>query len=133
MYTGGGQNIPFSLRHYFRQWEFDPYIQDDWKVTRTLTLNLGVRYDWASNAVAAGGVPLEGLSNPLTNTAFVPLSNVVASNPNLKNIDPRIGLAWDPFKDHKTSVRAGFGMFHEPLAARTYASAFDLTPPTVYL
>ncbi len=99
-------------------------------MTRTLTLNLGLRYDWASNAVAAGNVPLEGLSNPLTNTAFVPLSNVVASNPNSKNFDPRIGLAWDPFKDHKTSVRAGFGMFHEPLAARTYASAFDLTPPT---
>jgi len=131
VYTGGGQNIPFSLRHYFRQWESAPYIQDDWKVTPTLTLNLGVRWDWASNAISAGGVPLEGLSNPLTNTAFVPLSNVVGSNPNLKNIDPRIGLAWDPFKDHKTSVRAGFGIFHEPLAARTYASAFDLTPPTV--
>ncbi len=100
-------------------------------MTRTLTLNLGVRYDWISNAVSAGGVPVEGLTNPLTNSAFVPLSHVLASNPNVKNIDPRIGLAWDPFKDHKTSVRAGFGMFHEPIAARTYASAYYLTPPTV--
>ena len=131
VYTGGGQNIPFNLRHYFRDNELFPYVQDDWKVTHTLTLNLGVRYDWINNPVSAGGVPLEGLTNVLTNTSFVPVSHVMASNPNVKNIDPRIGLAWDPFKDHKTSVRAGFGIFHEPVAARTYAPAYYLVPPTV--
>ena len=100
-------------------------------MTHTLTLNLGVRYDWINNAVSAGGVPLEGITDVLTNTAFVPVSHVLASNPNMMNIDPRIGLAWDPFKDHKTSVRAGFGIFHEPIAARTYAPAYYLAPPTV--
>lgn len=131
VYTGGGQNVPFSLRHYFRDYELYPYIQDDWRVTHTLTLNLGVRYDWINNATSAGGVPLEGITNALINTGFVPVSHVLASNPNMLNIDPRIGLAWDPFKDHKTSLRAGFGIFHEPIAARTYAPAYYLTPPTV--
>jgi len=126
-----GHNIPFGLRHYFRDNELFPYVQDDWKVTHTLTLNLGVRYDWINNAVSAGGVPLEGITDALTNSGFIPVSHVLASNPNMLNIDPRIGLAWDPFKDHKTSLRAGFGMFHEPIAARTYAPAYYLTPPTV--
>jgi hypothetical protein len=131
VYTGGGQNIPFNLRHYFRDNELAPYVQDDWKVTPKLTVNIGVRWDYISNAVAAGGVPMEGVTNALTNTSFVTVPRALASNPNMKNFDPRIGLAWDPFKDHKTSVRAGFGIFHEPVAARTYAPAYYLTPPTV--
>jgi hypothetical protein len=130
VYAANGQNIPFSLAHYFRDLELYPYIQDDWKISHRLTLNLGVRYEWISNAVPAGGVPLLAITNALTNTGFVPVSHVLGSNPNVKNIDPRVGLAWDPFNDHKTSVRAGFGMFHEPVAARTYAPAYYLTPPT---
>ena len=64
------------------------------------------------------------LTSPTTNgDSFVTVKHPFTSNPNAKNIDPRIGLAWDPFGDHKTSIRAGFGMFHEPVTARTY-------PPT---
>jgi hypothetical protein len=125
-----GKSYPYGERHYFREIDLYPYIQDDWKVSSRLTLNLGVRYEWNSNAVPAGGVPLEAITNPLTSTGFTSVSHVVASNPNLKDIDPRIGLAWDPFKDHKTSVRAGFGMFHEPMAARTYAPAYYMSPPS---
>ena len=52
---------------------------------------------------------------------FVTAPHPFNSNPNLKNIDPRVGLAFDPFADHKTSIRAGFAMYHEPVTARTYA------------
>ena len=39
------------------------------------------------------------------------------TNPSWNNFDPRVGVAYDPFSDHKTSIRAGFGMFHEVLDA----------------
>jgi hypothetical protein len=126
-----GNTYGYGERHYFRDLELMPYIQDDWKVSRRLTLNLGVRYEWLSNGTAAGGVPLEAVTNPVTSTNFSPVSHVLGSNPNVKNIDPRIGLAWDPFNDHKTSVRAGFGMFYEPVGPRTYSPSYYMAPPTV--
>ena len=60
-------------------------------------------------------------STATTECDFVTAKHPFTNNPNKWNFDPRIGLAWDPFGDHKTSVRAGFGMFHEPVTARTYA------------
>jgi hypothetical protein len=120
----------FSTARYFREIDFFPYIQDDWKVTPRLTLNLGLRYAFATNAKGAGGIPLNVILDPLTSTGFTQVERVLASNPNVWNLDPRIGLAWDPFKDHKTSIRAGFGIFHEPVAPRTYAPAFYLAPPS---
>jgi carboxypeptidase family protein/TonB-dependent receptor-like protein len=120
----------FSTARYFREIDFFPYIQDEWKVTPRLTLNLGLRYAFATNAVADGAAPLNVIINPLTATGFTTVENVLAKNPNVRNFDPRIGLAWDPFNDHKTSIRAGFGIFHEPVAPRTYAPAFYLAPPS---
>jgi carboxypeptidase family protein/TonB-dependent receptor-like protein len=120
----------FSTARYFREIDFFPYIQDDWKLTPRLTLNLGLRYAFATNAVGAGGTPLNVILDPLTSTGFIQVEHVLASNPNVWNLDPRIGLAWDPFKDHRTSIRAGFGIFHEPVAPRTYAPAYYLAPPS---
>jgi len=62
-------------------------------------------------------------------TAFSPVSNVYQKNPSYRNLDPRIGIAWDPFKDHKTSVRAGYGIFHAVTTARDYAAGYYFTPP----
>jgi hypothetical protein len=44
-------------------------------------------------------------------------------NDSFHNIDPRIGIAWDPFKDHKTSVRAGYGIFHQIMSYRDFRNA----------
>jgi hypothetical protein len=120
----------FTTARYFREIDFAPYIQDNWKVTPRLTLNLGLRYEYATNAVCAGGVQCNAILNPVTSTGFTPVTHVLGSNPNVKNLDPRIGVAFDPFADHKTSIRAGFGIFHEPVAPRTYAPAFYLAPPS---
>ncbi|HYL98438.1 MAG TPA: TonB-dependent receptor, partial [Blastocatellia bacterium] len=119
----------FTTNRYFREIDLFPYFQDNWKVTPRLTVNLGLRYDYATNAVGKS-VPLYAITDPLTSTAFTRVDHVLASNPNVLNFDPRFGLAFDPFKDHKTSIRAGFGIFHEPVAARTYASAYYLAPPS---
>jgi hypothetical protein len=140
--TPTGTSYPWTPMRYWRQNWLDPYIQDDWKITKRLTLNLGVRYEFAGNPTAVGE-PVFVLPNgfPLTSSesSFVAAQHPFTSNPNMKNIDPRVGLAWDPSGDHKTAILAGFGMFHEPVEARTFASSFtpqnplfDLTFPSLY-
>ncbi|MDE3110644.1 MAG: TonB-dependent receptor, partial [Acidobacteriota bacterium] len=126
------QDSPFTdqPRRYFREIDISPYVNDSWKVNSRLTLNLGVRYEYGSNP---SGWPLYTILNPpFGNGAFAHVGHVFQTSPNRKNIDPRIGLAWAPFGDERTSIRAGFGIFHDPVAARTYASAYYFDPPFNY-
>jgi hypothetical protein len=60
---------------------------------------------------------------------FVNVPHAYANNPSNKNFDPRIGLAWDIFGDHKTSLRAGFGIFHDPYTTYAFSSAYVSSPP----
>jgi outer membrane receptor protein involved in Fe transport len=114
----------------FRESDLFPYIQDTWKVSRTLTLNLGLRYDFISNPVEAHNLLCAFInpSSPST-TGCTPVSHVFASNPSVKSLDPRVGFAWDPFADHKTSIRAGAGVFHDPIQVRNYHPAFIFAGP----
>jgi hypothetical protein len=132
------QDSPFtdSPRRYFREIDINPYVNDSWRVNSRLTLNVGVRYEYGTNP---SGWPLftvleapfgNGSASP--NGSFAPVGHVFQTSPNRKNIDPRVGVAWAPFGDQKTSIRAGFGIFHDPVAPRTYASAYYFDPPYNY-
>jgi len=114
----------------FREVNLFPYIQDTWKVGRTVTLNLGLRYEFVSNPVEIHKQLCAFIdpSNPAT-TACTPVSHAFPSNPSLKNFDPRVGVAWDPFKDHKTSIRAGAGLFHDLIQVRNYHPAYIFATP----
>ena len=106
-----------------------PYINDEWKVSRRLTINMGLRYQWVSNPTERRNMiysivnPPFGLSTDRFK-GFQPTKHVFQNNPSTMNFDPRFGLAWDPSGDHKTSVRAGFGIFHNPIQPRAYISGF---------
>ena len=125
------QNTPFSWAgalpnasdsyHWYRENQIMPYINDDWKVTSRLTLNLGLRYDFESNPVDATN-NLFAVTNVYTSTGYSKVPNVYKTSPNSKNWDPRVGLAYDPFKDHKTSIRAGFGLFRDVVQPRVWTS-----------
>ena len=133
LYYGATPPEPdYSSSRGFRQVDFFPYIQDDWKVLPKLTLNLGLRWEFTTNPVGSGA-PLENVVNPLTDPGFTTVQHAFAQNPNWRNLDPRLGLAYDPFRDHKTSVRAGFGIFHEPVEARTYGLGYDASPPSGFI
>ncbi|MGA9882189.1 MAG: carboxypeptidase regulatory-like domain-containing protein [Candidatus Acidiferrales bacterium] len=126
------QDSPYTdvPNRYFREIDINPYINDSWKISSRLTLNIGVRYEYGTNP---SGYPFYTIPNPpYGNGGFSPVSHAFQTSPNRKNIDPRIGLAWAPFGDQKTSIRAGYGIFHDPVAPRTYASAYYFSPPFSY-
>jgi hypothetical protein len=112
----------------FRELDFAIYAQDDWRVLPRLTLNLGLRFEPALNPSEAHN-NLYNMVNVYTDTNFTNVPHVFRTNASLKNIDPRIGFAWDVFGDHKTALRGGFGIFHDVLFAGEYAIGYINSPP----
>jgi hypothetical protein len=112
-------------KHYLRSKIFSGYIQDDWRIRPSLTLNLGLRYEASTIPTEIHGesllvpsitAPISCVPGPAT--GFTPYETCTGlrqsfwtHNPTLKNFEPRIGFAWDPFHNGKTAVRGGFGMF----------------------
>jgi hypothetical protein len=95
------QAASFGVPQVFQQGYGDPtypyytrpltsfYGQDSWKITPNFTLNYGLRYD--------------------LDTQFAPLTTYK------KDFAPRVSFAWDPFKNHKTVIRGGYGIFYGPV------------------
>jgi outer membrane receptor protein involved in Fe transport len=94
------------------------YIQDDWRWKSNLTLNLGLRYEMTTVPTETDGkiANLRNLSDPLPVCGRVVAggcsgSGSFFSNPTYHNFEPRLGFAWDPFKNGKLAVRGGAGLF----------------------
>lgn len=85
------------------------YFQDDWRLSPRLTINLGLRYEFSTNPTEANDL-LYAVRNPFGGQQ-ARVKNYFTSNPTLRNFQPRVGFAWDPRGNGKTSLRAAFGIF----------------------
>ena len=121
------QNIPFKAQsnpqlsgiapHNMRTTILAGYVQDDWKIRSNLTLNLGMRYEMSTLPIEVQNKVLN-MPTILANPGNCVVGNCpgfdnffFASNPTTKNFEPRVGFSWDPFRNGKTAIRGGFGVF----------------------
>lgn len=116
----GGGTLGFRPFMQYRSLPLGIYFQDDWKLTRTLTLNIGARYD-----ISFGPTELHNrhssfdpfITNPQTNRLGV-LTYAGVSRPatfvdlDKNNFGPRVGFAWDPRGNGKTAIRGGYGLIY---------------------
>ena len=109
-----------------RQMIFGAYLQDDIRVRPNLTVNVGLRYEPASVTADARG---QVVSLPSPTAATAHLGNPMYHNNTLRDFDPRIGFAWDPFRDGKTSVRGGFGFYDQLPTTQYFSNAVSSSPP----
>src|SRR5579863_7369526 len=109
-----------------RQSIYAGYVMDDWRARPNLTLNLGLRYEAATVPREADGK----LSNLPSLTSTTPyLGDPFFSNPTKRDFEPRVGFAWDPLGNGKTSVRSGFGIFDSLPLPYLFAATSLLSAP----
>jgi hypothetical protein len=132
-------------------WQVGPFFQDDWKVSSTLTINIGLRWDpntppvsknGRGSAWVPGAATVAGFANSTPGAQSVVYPNAPAGllfpgDPGVPDTliksdysfwEPRIGMAWQPKFLPRTVLHSGFGIFTGPLQYSEYNHAADVAP-----
>jgi hypothetical protein len=121
-------------------WLFAGYVQDEFRMTPTLTLNLGLRYELPTPFIDQNDA-ISGFRTGQQSTVFpdAPAGLVYSGDQDVprgivptdkNNFAPRFSAAWDPFGDGRTSVRGAFGVFYDALAGQgDFFQSGVLSPP----
>lgn len=110
-FQANGSNTDYGRGWRMTYWGF--YINDSIQVRPNLTLNLGLRYEPHTVPTEVND-KLSNVRDPFRDTTYT-FGEPFFENPSLSNWAPRIGLAWDPTGEGKTSVRAGIGYYYHLL------------------
>ena len=122
----GNPVIPFT------EPDFGLYIQDDWKVAPSFTLNLGFRYeffDQAVNTLNAETVARETGPNPFWDTTLPLAARVYPyTNRNWKNLQPRFGFAYNPQLFKRLVIRGAYGIQYDPAFYNIFLNSATAAP-----
>jgi carboxypeptidase family protein/TonB-dependent receptor-like protein len=128
-FTGNMPNT--DTRRSMRQNYVAMFAQDEWRAKNDLTLNYGLRYEFVTvpydtQGRVAGLLRFEDLeSGPQGITPGTDLFN----NPSKLDFAPRVGVAWNPSGSQRTSIKAGAGLFYQPLTTSYYrGTTFRIYP-----
>jgi len=154
--AASGGSADYALRPFFRSWYFAPYFQDDWKITRKLTLNLGLRWDYnptvdekydrlVTGFDPMAPSPLASKISPPNLALYPELRNLkgglrfagvdgnrrVSTEASLTTFQPRFGAAYK--LNEKTVLRGGYGMFYAnwPISDYSQSQGFSTTTALV--
>jgi hypothetical protein len=142
----------FRVHERFGRREF--FVQDTWKVRPNLTIDLGVRYQFfvpitdRDNQIGTFDPELYDATNAVCTSSACTAMVLATTDPNngfalagstsrfgrkihpadYNNFSPRVGIAWDPFSDGKTIVRAGYGFYYDQALAGIFEQAAFTTP-----
>jgi hypothetical protein len=99
-----------------RRWKlYRPFAQDNWRVSKNLTLNLGLAWALLTPQSEVGNRQSD--FDPATGKFLVAGQNGVGSGAGVKmdwtGLEPRLGAAWKPFGGNNTVVRGGYAIFHD--------------------
>lgn len=128
-----------SNNTYFRYTALNGFFQDNWRARRNLTLSLGVRYELATpphelynrmaNLDIARGFTDAAVVLPDQSGPFSGIFPRALVETDWNNVAPRIGLAYQPFGNNKTIIRAGYGLFYNPSVYNQFVSQLAGQPP----
>ena len=98
-----------------RRWKIlRPYVQDDWRLTNNITLNLGLAWDFTTPISEVGN--RQANFNPATGTFLIAgqgANKYAGIQWDKTALEPRIGVAWKPRGSDKTAVRGGYAIYHD--------------------
>lgn len=107
---------------------YSGFVQDNWRLRPNFTLNLGLRYDYEDLADHLRFTSQEGLFD----NARLGLPADTNYRPDKNNFAPRVGFAWDPWRDDKTVIRGGFGWYYDQVFLNVQGNVyrFGVVPRT---